>query len=168
MSIRYLNEGQSAATDSWKPDWRPLHCRHRARGERSRHRSATFAAASPSSFSSSAFPVPAPVTLLPRPTHRSLSTSWSVLRYKRPIVTELAVVRSVGLKLQVNDSPQADPLPEPLRRGLPSRCSPRCRRKRVRLAADVVTRSQAAGEPAYRFAAEVFLAQGPCARRDTR
>ena len=76
---------------------------------------------------------------------------------KDSLVTIGAAVRNVGFKLQINDAPQADALPNRADFGLAfaPRFASLPAEVRVRTAADVVTRLSGGGAPGYRLGAEV-------------
>ncbi len=160
VSIRYLNEGQSAATDSVGNQIGVLSIVGTVlAGTFAAPFGDRFAAGVTIKFLQLSFPCTgtcnAPTTP-PRTGAFDLGGQYFVT--KDSLVTLGAAVRSVGLKLQVNDSPQADPLPSRFDGGIAiaPKFAEMPKEARVRLAADVVTRLGAAGGgPGYRFGGEV-------------
>ncbi len=67
-----------------------------------------------------------------------------------------AVLRNAGLRLQVNDAPQADPVPTRFEAGVlvTPRISQLPPEARLHVAADVITRVNTSGGPGYRLGAE--------------
>jgi hypothetical protein len=91
-----------------------------------------------------------------RPTTGALDFGAQYAFTKDSLLLMGVAVRNVGLPLQINDSPQADPLPGRIDVGLAF--TPRLVQypgARILLAGDVVARLNGEGGPGYRFGGEV-------------
>lgn len=91
------------------------------------------------------------------PSTGALDIGTQYLVTKDSLVTVGAAVRNLGFKLQINDAPQADALPN--RADVGVAVAPKFAALppdvRLRTAADVVTRLSGGGSPGFRFGAEV-------------
>jgi hypothetical protein len=159
LSVRYVNEGQSAATDSSGNQVGTF-------SNVATIVAGTFAAPFGDRFAAGltlkllqlAYPCTGVCnTPTTPPRAGALDLGGQYLVRKDSLVTLGAAVRSLGPKLQVNDSPQADPLPSRFDAGvmIAPRFAALPPEARVRLTADVVTRIAAGGGPGYRFGGEI-------------
>lgn len=91
-----------------------------------------------------------------QPQTTALDLGGQYLLTKDTSVAIGVALRNAGLRLQVNDAPQADPIPTRFEAGVlvAPRLSQLPPEARVRVAADVITRVNTSGGPGYRLGAE--------------
>lgn len=92
-----------------------------------------------------------------QPTTGAIDFGGQYFLTKDSVVAIGGAVRNIGLRLQVNDSPQADPLPGRAQLGIAfaPKFAQLPKEVRVRAATDIVVRTSGVGGPGYRVGGEV-------------